>query len=157
MGCVGPEPSEHRSHLAATGGGIRWKTTAKVFVVRRLGPKLPGSHSRGRTPNGSGEGNEAQTTHQVELTALWVMHDLFGTPKCWRWMERREREAGYRCAGCPWDILVRCLRQLRDGSQAQRRQNGHCPYRDWCGATARNRPASPHLPIVDLAHWLRIL
>ena len=60
-------------------------------------------------PGGSGEGNEAQTTHQKEFTAILILHVLFETAMCRTCNLRCDREAGYMCTGCLRAFHAQCL------------------------------------------------
>ena len=47
-----------------------------------LGPEVAWQPQPRAKPDGRGEGNEAQATHQEELSALFIIHDMFDTPEC---------------------------------------------------------------------------
>ena len=116
-----------------------------------LGPEVAWQPQPRAKPDGRGEGNEAQATHQEELSALFIVHDMFWTPKCPRCKYNIEREAAYWCMGCVKEFHVRCLRKVQDThTQTQialdRRQYIHFPYCCWCGTKSRQPTEGSHSP-----------
>ena len=98
-----------------------------------LGPEVACQPQPRAEPDGRVEGNEAQAAHQEELSALWLCHDLFDTPKCACCKVHIKCESGYRCVCCLKGFHVRCLRKHPDTvTQTQipshHRQLFHYPF-----------------------------